>query len=70
MEVAEFVMGCMRLKGKGGNVDVEFLLQENTQLLKNLVRIQAAATKQLSVLESTVLDIHKNGRRSIKTGTL
>jgi len=70
MEVAEFVMGCMRLKGKGGNVDVEFLLQENTQLLKNLVRIQAAATKQLSVLETTVLDIYKNGRRSHKTGTL
>jgi len=58
IQIEEFVMGCLRLKGNS-TVDIEFLMQEAKQMIKRMLHEQNALRAQVAELGREVSDSQK-----------
>merc|ERR1712187_615589 len=55
LEIDEFVIGCMQLKGGARAVDMESLMRENRRLMKRWMASTQSIRNQVARLEAAVL---------------
>mmetsp|Transcript_45788 Transcript_45788/g.74415 ORF Transcript_45788/g.74415 Transcript_45788/m.74415 type:complete len:673 (-) Transcript_45788:8-2026(-) len=66
IEIDEFVVGCMRLKGLAKGVDMESLMFENKKLMTRWSNHQKWTRRQFSDLEALILKMEADNRQAIK----
>lgn len=57
LEVEEFVMGCMHIKGVANTVDMQMLMRENKRQMKKWTKVQHRTGQQLAHLEARVMEV-------------
>jgi len=64
LSIEEFVMGCMRFKGRANRMDLEVMLSDTKKLLKKMARTHENFSQRLGHIESVVVKIAE-GRSSV-----
>jgi len=56
LSIEEFVMGCMRFKGRANRMDLEVMLMDTKKLMKKMAKMQEKFSQRLTTIESAVVE--------------
>merc|ERR1712135_39839 len=56
LSIEEFVMGCVRFKGRANRMDLEVMIMDTKKLMKKMAKMQEKFSQRLTTIESAVVE--------------
>jgi len=60
LSIEEFVMGCMRFKGRANRMDLEVMLMDTKKLMKKMARMHGEFSERLTNIERVIVKADEN----------